>query len=277
MKLDDYLARIEYQGPVAPTLACLTGIHRQHLLTIPYEDLDVQLGRPLDLDIQRTFEKIVVRRRGGWCYEMNGLLGWALKEIGFEVTRVLGGMYRSLEGDDVMGNHLVLLVDLDGPMIADTGMGDGVLKPMRLEVGRGVQRDRQYRLEELEDGYWRFHNHPGTTPADFDFMPTRSADEDRLARICSKLQDDDDSLFRQNLICMQPDGRRGTKILIGRTLALPGEEKKLLESADALCDALDTVFGLRDPEFRSLWPQVVARHAELFGDGVPEEASFDSV
>lgn len=66
MKLDDYLARIEYQGPVAPTLSCLTEIHRQHLLTIPYEDLDVQLGRALNLDIQRTFEKIVVRRRGGW-------------------------------------------------------------------------------------------------------------------------------------------------------------------------------------------------------------------
>ena len=79
MKLDDYLARIEYQGPVAPTLACLSEVHRQHLLTIPYEDLDVQLGRALNLDIQRTFEKIVVRRRGGWCYEMNGLLGWALK------------------------------------------------------------------------------------------------------------------------------------------------------------------------------------------------------
>ena len=101
MKLNDYLARIEYQGPVAPTLACLTEIHRQHLLTIPYEDLDVQLGRALNLDIQRTFEKIVARRRGGWCYEMNGLLGWALKEIGFEVTRVLGGIHRSLAGDDV--------------------------------------------------------------------------------------------------------------------------------------------------------------------------------
>ncbi len=277
MKLDDYLARIEYLGPVAPTLSCLTEIHRQHLLTIPYEDLDVQLGRALNLDIQRTFEKIVVRRRGGWCYEMNGLLGWALREIGFEVTRVLGGMHRSLAGDDAMGNHLVIRVDLDGPMIADTGMGDGVLEPMRLEVGSGVQADRQFRLEELDDGYWRFHNHPGTSPADFDFLPARPADEGRLARTCSNLQDDGDSIFRQNLICMQPDGTRGTKALIGRVLALPGEEKKLLESADALCDALDTVFGLRDPEFQSLWPQVVARHADLFGDGMPEEVSFDSV
>ena len=275
MKLDDYLARIEYLGPVAPTLACLTEIHRQHLLAIPYEDLDVQLGRALNLDIERTFEKVVVRRRGGWCYELNGLLGWALEEIGFEVTRLLGGMLRSLRGDDAMGNHLVLRVELDGPVIADTGMGDGVLEPMRLEAGRGVQADRQFRFEELGDGYWRFHNHPGTAPADFDFMPASTADEDRLARICGNLQND--SIFTKNLICMQPDGTGSRKALIGRALALPGEEKRLLEDGDDLCDALATVFGLRDPEFRSLWPQVVARHAELFGDGMPATVSFDSL
>ena len=181
MNLDAYLARIDYQGPVAPTLACLTEIHRQHLLTIPYEDLDVQLGRKITLDIEQTFEKIVVRRRGGWCYEMNGLLGWALKEIGFDVTRLLGGMLRSHDGDEAMGNHLILRVDLDGTIIADTGMGNGVLEPMLLEEGRGVQGDRQFRFEALEDGYWRFHNHPGTSPADFDFLPTHNADEDLLA------------------------------------------------------------------------------------------------
>jgi len=277
MKLDDYLARIEYQGPVAPDLTCLTGIHRQHLLTIPYEDLDVQLGRPLDLDIHHIFEKIVTRRRGGWCYEMNGLLCWALEEIGFEVTRILGGMHRSSEGDEAMGNHVVLRVELDVPMLADTGMGDGVLEPMRLEVGSYVQGDRQFRLEELEDGHWRLHNHPGVSPQDFDFKPQHPADEDRLARTCRNLQDDDNSVFRQNLICMQPDGTRGMKALIGRALALPGEEKRLLESADALCHTLDSVFGLRDPDFRSLWPQVVARHEALFGDGMPDEVSFNSV
>ena len=94
MKLDDYLARIEYRGPVAPDLACLTAIHRQHLLTIPYLDLDVQLGRLVYLDPERFFEKIVAGRRGGWCYEMNGLLCWALREIGFEVTRMVGGVGR---------------------------------------------------------------------------------------------------------------------------------------------------------------------------------------
>ena len=65
MKLDDYLARIDYHGSLTPDLACLTEIHRQHLLHIPYEDLDVQLRRTVDLDSRRIFEKIVGRRRGG--------------------------------------------------------------------------------------------------------------------------------------------------------------------------------------------------------------------
>ncbi len=273
MNLDGYLKRIDYHGSVAPDLACLTAIHRQHLLNIPYEDLDVQLGRALDLDLQRIFEKIVERQRGGWCYEMNGLLCWALREIGFEVTRMVGGVMRAIHGDAAMGNHLVLRVDLDGPMLADVGIGEGMLEPICLEQARVVQGNREFRLEVLEDGLWRFHNHAGAIPPSFDFSP--EPDEDHLAETCRNLQQDEGSLFRQNLICLQPDGVGGTKTLIGRVLALPREEKQILESADALCETLAEVFGLSDPDFRSLWPQVVTRHREIFGEKSPEKASSD--
>ncbi len=269
MKIDDYLARIDYEGPIALDFACLTAIHRQHLLTIPYEDLDVQLGRPLDLDIERIFEKIVVNRRGGWCYEMNGLLCWALQQIGFEVTRMAGGVMRIVRGGDTMGDHLVLRVDLDGPVLADVGLGDGMLEPTRIEEGRFAQGNRQYRLEALEDGHWRFHNNEGAIPPSFDFWP--EADEERLGRMCDRLQTDGDSVFRQNLICLQPDGDRGSKALFGRVLALPGQQKQVLETADAFCEVLDEVFGLSDPAFRGLWPQVLARHQEIFGDKGPDE------
>jgi N-hydroxyarylamine O-acetyltransferase len=269
MKLDDYLARIDYHGPVSPDLACLTAIHRQHLLNIPYEDLDVQLGRALDLDPQRIFEKIVVRKRGGWCYEMNGLLCWALQEIGFEVTRMVGGVMRSIQGDAVMGNHLVLRVNIDGPLLADVGLGDGMLEPIRLERRCFVQADREYRLEALSDGFWRFHNHPGAIPPGFDF--SFEPNEDRLDETCRTLQQDEDSLFRQNLICLQPDGAGGTKTLIGRVLALPGEEKQILDNADAFCRVLEEVFGLSDPDFESLWPRVVNRHRAIFGDKAPNQ------
>ncbi len=266
MQIKDYLERIDYTGPVEPTCECLCGIHKQHLLKIPYENLDVHLERPLDLNSQHIFEKIVERHRGGWCYEMNGLLSWALETIGFKVTRVQAGMSRSLMGDVTMGNHLVLRVDFDEQMIADTGIGDGILEPLRLVEGEQIQSDRTYQLERLEHGFWRFHNHPGHVPSDFDFLPAHPADEQLLERTCRRLQADANSIFRKNLICMQPEISQGMKVLIGRVLMLPGREKILINNADQFCEVLDTVFGLRDPAFILLWPIVVTQRSGKFAE-----------
>ena len=76
--LDAYLARIGLRGPCEPTLETLVALHRAHMLSVPFENLDIHLGRPLVLDPAANFEKIVTRRRGGWCYEQNGLFGWVL-------------------------------------------------------------------------------------------------------------------------------------------------------------------------------------------------------
>lgn len=263
MRLAGYLERIGYDGPVAADLACLTAIHRRHLLAIPYENLDVQLREPLDLDPARIYDKLVVRRRGGWCYEMNGLLGWALAEIGFRVTRMVGGVLRAVHGDAALGNHLVLRVDLGEPWVADVGLGDGVLEPLPLRAGGYAQAGRRYRLEPVDGGLWRFHNHADTIPPSFDFA--LAPDDPLLAATCRQLQDDEESLFRQHLICLQPDGRGGTRKLLGRVLDLPGREKRVLPDAAALRDALERHFGLSVPGVESLWPQLVARHAALFG------------
>ena len=104
MELKAYLERIDYTGPVQVDEETLIRIHRQHLLEISYENLDVQLGRRVGLDLQRIYGKIVENGRGGWCYEMNGLLQWALREIGFKVKRVNGGVARSLRGDNAVGS-----------------------------------------------------------------------------------------------------------------------------------------------------------------------------
>lgn len=265
MKLADYLARIDYQGKPTATLECLSAIHRQHLLHIPYENLDVQLGRPLDLDMERIFDKIVYQRRGGWCYEMNGLLGWALGEIGFDVMRLAGGVMRSQGGDAMLGNHLVLAVELEQPYIADVGLGNGLVEPTPLEVGGITQEFRECRLEKVEDDYWRFHNFQGALPLNFDFR-YEAADESLLARSCAQLQSDPESKFMQNLLCMRlhPEGAR---FLVGRMLfTFSGLEstKRLLDSAEEFDQTLAEVFNLQGMPTPELWPRVVARHAELF-------------
>jgi N-hydroxyarylamine O-acetyltransferase len=268
MELADYLERIGYAGPVVPDQACLDAIHRHHLLSISYENLDVQLGRPVDLDIERIFDKIVRRRRGGWCYEMNGLLGWALAEIGFDVMRMTGGVARKARGDEMLGNHLVLGVALDGPQIADVGLGNGLLEPTRLREGIVRQGARTFRLESLGGGLWRFHNSEGVMPPDFDFAYA-PADETRLASMCERLQTDPESKFLQNLICMR---RRadGTDFMLGRVLieyAPDGSKaRRLVESAEAFEKILCERFELEDPELPALWPAVVERHRALFGE-----------
>src|SRR5438270_13953150 len=108
MNLAAYLDRIRDQGRPRPDRETLAAIQRHHLTAIPYENLDVQLGRPRTTDPAAAFDKLVTRRRGGWCYEMNGLMGWALSEIGFSVTPLATGVMTSSAGDDQTANQLVL-------------------------------------------------------------------------------------------------------------------------------------------------------------------------
>ena len=98
MHLPSYLARINLPSPPEPTLSGLKRLHRAHLLAVPFENLEVQLGRRVGTALPPIYEKIVENRRGGWCYEMNGLFGWALSELGFRVTRLAGGVMRSSLG-----------------------------------------------------------------------------------------------------------------------------------------------------------------------------------
>src|SRR4029079_10924309 len=94
MDVQAYLDRINYRGERAPTAATLRELHRTHLLAVPFENLDIHLGRPIVLDQAALFDKIVRRRRGGFCYELNGLFALLLRELGFEVTLLAAGVAR---------------------------------------------------------------------------------------------------------------------------------------------------------------------------------------
>src|SRR5690242_16272279 len=84
--LDAYFARIGYFGPRTPTLDTLRGVHRAHFHGVPFENLDVVLNRPIRLDPASLMQKIVAERRGGYCFESNALLMYALHTLGFVVT-----------------------------------------------------------------------------------------------------------------------------------------------------------------------------------------------
>lgn len=262
MDVKAYLNRIAYAGPMRKDLTTLTALHRAHLRAIPYENLDVQLGRPVTIERPAIFDKLVTRRRGGWCYEMNGLFGWALEELGFKVTRSAGAVMRQARGDEAVGNHLVLKVALEeGIFLADVGFGDGPLDPIFVASGAFVSNGFEFALSRLDDGWWRLHNHKSGGAASFDFNMAL-ADETHLAARCFWLQSSPESPFVQNAV-LQHHSADGLWMMRGRVLRKvtpTAETDYFIESAPEYVGVLAEVFGLRLPEAAELWPKICARH-----------------
>ncbi len=266
MDLGAYLARIGHAGPVRPDLATLKALHRAHLFAIPYENLDVRLERPMGLGVEQAFDKLVTRRRGGWCYEMNGLLGWALGEIGFSVTRLSGAVMRAERGDATLSNHLVLKVDLpEGPWIADTGLGDGLTEPIPLAEGPYRVAGYDFRLERLDAEWWRLHNHEMGGAKSFDFT-LAPADPAPMAAMCDWLATSPDSIFTQAAMAYR-FGPSHITMLLGRVLrrVTPGRRTdQLVDSADEFVALLKSEFDLDLPAAASLWPGICATHEKLY-------------
>ena len=263
MNIKEYLDRVDLRDVPPPTLDGLKTVHAAHLLAIPYENLDVQLGRPVSLEPAAIYDKLVRRRRGGWCYEMNGLLGWALGELGFRVTRATGAVMREMGGEQSVANHLVLRVDLDeGPYLADVGFGDGPLEPIRLVEGDFACRGFRYGLSRVDGDWWRLRNQPNGGAPSFDFN-LAPADEARFAARCRELQTAPDSHFVLNLFCFRHRGD-GILLLRGRVLRSIRPDDPytdhVIESADELTAVLRRDFGLDVPEAATLWPKICARH-----------------
>ena len=143
---------MNYHGSTAPTVDTLRGIHRAHLLTVPFENLDIHRNKPIVLDEAALFEKIVVHGRGGYCYELNGLLVSLLREMGFDVTMFSSNVIHG--GIPAEIDHLTLLIQLDDRYIVDVGLGDSSRLPLRLEEG-GEQygTGQRYRFTQT-DGRW---------------------------------------------------------------------------------------------------------------------------
>jgi len=157
MDIRTYLERIGYDKPVRLDVESLYGLHRTHLLTVPFENLDIHLGVPIQLSEEALWDKIVLRRRGGFCYELNGMFAWLLKQIGFEVTYLNGHVYNSEGKRGREFDHLTLLVRIPNAeqyWLADVGFGDSFFEPLSFEYnGEQAQGLRAYRIEPVADGY----------------------------------------------------------------------------------------------------------------------------
>lgn len=269
MKLPRYLDRIQYAGPVDPSFATLAALQEAHVCSVPFENLDVQLGRPLSTSIEEAYEKIVFNERGGWCYEQNGLFGWALSEIGFDVRRIAASVMREQKGTASEASHLCLLVESpesNTRYLADVGFGGSMIRPIALQEAQHDQPPFTLGLERLDDGYWHFWEDLGEGRFTFDFVD-EPASESLLAKKCTNLQDDPASSFVLNLAAQlrthdQHFVLRGRVLTVAR---LGNTESKTLNSPEELVSVLLNEFHLDVHEVAALWPRIVKRHEKLFG------------
>jgi N-hydroxyarylamine O-acetyltransferase len=159
-----YLARIGLSslGVDEPDLPTLARLQRAHVTSVPFETFSItgdphseRAGGGVSLSIPSLYGKIIEEHRGGFCFELNGVFGWLLTALGFDVTRVAGRMVSAIE---VPANHHPLLVTLDRPYLVDVGMGPPMLRAP-IGLGESAEPDTagvQWRVVESErpDAEW---------------------------------------------------------------------------------------------------------------------------
>ncbi|MFF2041485.1 arylamine N-acetyltransferase [Kitasatospora sp. NPDC058170] len=241
-QVDAYLARIGAARPGRADLAALAELQRAHLHTVPFENLSIHLGEPVVLEPGALFEKVVTRRRGGFCYELNGSLAELLRALGFRVSLLAARVFDGERAGPPF-DHLALRVDLDEPWLVDVGFGRFSIRPLRLDTqekqsdGAGVFTLTPHgdELDVAMDG--RPEYRLGLRPYPLaDFVPT-----------CWWQTTSPDSHFTRSTTCSLPtaDGGRvtlsGTRLI--RTAADGGREERVLGEAGAL-EAYRSLFGI---------------------------------
>jgi N-hydroxyarylamine O-acetyltransferase len=148
LNIKAYVERINYHGSLAPTADTLRELQLSHLLTVPFENLSIHAKEPIVLEDEALFTKIVENRRGGFCYEANGLFAALLRALGFEVAMLSAEVANTAGEFGPDFDHMTLLVSLDQRWLVDVGFGDSFLEPLLLdERGEQLQGHRAYRIE----------------------------------------------------------------------------------------------------------------------------------
>ena len=222
-----YLARIGVLERPTPTTDSLRDLHLRHLRSVPFENLDIHLDRRISLTVSDLYSKIVERKRGGFCYELNGLFAALLRSLGYEVV-MFACRVQSSRGIGPLFDHLALSVSVpDSPeqWLADVGFGRHSAYPLRLgHVGDQDDPNGVFRLEESDGGdidvllagkvQYRIETRPRTLD---DFVPTcwwqqtRPGSHFRAGPVCSRLADSGGMITIADHVLIRTEGGERTE------------------------------------------------------------------
>jgi N-hydroxyarylamine O-acetyltransferase len=231
MNIEAYLKRINYNGPLTPTPETLRDLQVAHLLTVPFENLSIHSGEPIVLDEDALFTKIVEKKRGGFCYECNGLFAGLLRALGFEVAMLSAGVARPQGGFGPNFDHMTLMVTLADRWLADVGFGDSFLEPLLLDKrGEQVQGTHSFRMLDDDDH----------------LILMRDSEPQYYEEMCRFHQTSPESHFTKNLICSRvtSEGRitlSGMKLI---TTSGPERQEQTLNDQKEYDRILRDQFGI---------------------------------
>jgi N-hydroxyarylamine O-acetyltransferase len=253
--LDAYLRRIDYAGSIAPTLETLQAIQRLHVNAIPFENLDPLMELPVRLQLSDIEQKLLVERRGGYCFEHNLLLKAVLESMDFAVTPLAASVIigHTGEGEPPL-SHMLLSVDVGGvPYIADVGFGGSTpTAPLRLRAD--IEQETPHGRYRFLGGYpkWRLESEiAGQWEGLYEFTLTPRTLDDYVA-----MNDGTMASFRDDLRVARVDGARRINLRNNRLNSHENGETttRMLTNLLEIRDVLTNVFGIELPTTDRLDP-----------------------
>lgn len=250
MDIDAYLARIAYHGPRSPSAETLRALHVAHLLAVPFENLSIHWHEPIVLDDDALFYKIVRRRRGGFCYELNGLFGALLRALGFDVAMLSARVIRDDTGEfGPEFDHMTLLVTLEERWLADVGFGDSFREPLLMDSrAEQVQDGGSYRIDGAGEHMVVLRRADDVWQPQYRFS-LQAHELAAFRAMCHHHQTSPQSSFTQKSVCTRatPDGRitlSGNRLIT----TARGERRERELTAPECALVLRDVFGVARPE-----------------------------
>jgi N-hydroxyarylamine O-acetyltransferase len=265
MKLDAYLRRLGWTGTPKADRETLTNLIHAHLASIPFENLNQQMGIPVSMDLEQIYDKVVHQKRGGWCFELNSLFAWALTEIGFTVTKLSARVGEDKPDPEIPGNHLLLQVDCEEPLLVDVGFGGGIYGPVPLHPCSLDHAPYTISISSQEDGYLKYSEIADGNEASYWFKQ-EPVEISHFEPENHRLQTDPNASFMRTLTAQRrlADRHLVLRGLVLKVIAKSGTSQHILSDEQAFANCLRNDFHLDIPDILSIWPKLKQRHEELF-------------
>src|SRR6478609_9602607 len=204
MEIEKYLQRIGYDGSIQPTIELLQVLQKRHLLSVPFENLDIHYKVPIQLDLETIFEKVVIKKRGGFCYELNGIFYELLRSIGFDVKMISARVFD--QGRQIFSpefDHLAIIAKIDSvDYLADAGFGEFAFGPLKIELNTIHNDERgSFRIEKVDDLYYKVAKLTGENWVPEYMFTLKKRDLDEFKDMCHYNQTSLLSHFTQNKFC----------------------------------------------------------------------------